>query len=65
MLLIFQGVSFILSNPCNCSVLNQKVRGSSIVVEANLHLAVKLQPDLNIRAILYVASILRIKLKLT
>ena len=31
----------------------------SILVEANLHLAVKLQPDLIIRAILKVASILK------
>ena len=36
----------------------------SILVEANLHLAVKLQPDLIIQAILQVASILRIKLRL-
>ena len=35
-----------------CSVLDRKVRGSSILVKANLHLAVKLQPDLIIRAIL-------------
>ena len=36
----------------------------SILAEANLFLAIKLQPDLMIRAILQVASILRIKLKL-
>ena len=33
-------------------------------MEANLFLAIKLQPDLIIRAILYVASILRSKLKI-
>ena len=33
-------------------------------MEANLFLAIKLQPDLIIRAILYVALILRSKLKL-
>ena len=47
-----------------CSVFVRKVRGSSILVEANLHLAVKLQPDLIIRAIQNVASILKEKLKL-
>ena len=47
-----------------CSVLHGKVRGSSILVEANLFIAIKSQSDLIIRAILYVASILRIKLKL-
>ena len=47
-----------------CSILNRKVRGSSILVEANLSLANKLQSDLIIRAILYVASVLRIELKL-
>ena len=36
----------------------------SILVEANLYLAIKLQPDLIIRAMLQVASILRCKLKL-
>ena len=38
--------------------------GSSILVEANLFLAIKLQPDLIIRAILRAASILRSKLKI-
>ena len=37
---------------CICSVLPRRVRGSSILAEANLHLAVKLQPDFTIRAIL-------------
>ena len=46
------------------SILDRKVRDSSILVEANLHPAVKLQPYLIIRAILQVASILRIKLSL-
>ena len=45
-------------------VLDRIVRGSSILVEANLFLAIKLQPDLIIRAILQVALILRTKLKL-
>ena len=36
----------------------------SILEEANLHLADKLLPDLIIRAILQVASILRVKLRL-
>ena len=45
------------------SVLDREVRGS-ILVEANLFLAIKLQPDLIIRAILQVASILWSKLKL-
>ena len=47
-----------------CSVLDRKVRGSSILVEANLFLDIKLQSDLIILAIVQVASILRIKLKL-
>ena len=38
--------------------------GYSILVEANLFLAIKLQPDLIIQAILQVASILRSKLKI-
>ena len=42
----------------------EKCAGQSILVDANLFLAIKLQPDLIIRAILYVASILRSKLKL-
>ena len=42
----------------------EKYVGKSILVEANLFLAIKLQPDLIIRAILHVASILRRKLKL-
>ena len=46
-----------------CSVLDLKVRGSSILVETNLFLAIKLQSDFIIRAILYVASILKIKIK--
>ena len=45
-------------------VLDRIVRGSSILVEANLFLAIKLQPDLIIQAILQVASILGSKLKL-
>ena len=44
--------------------LIKKCVGFSILVEANLFLAIKLQPDLIIRAILYVASILRSKLRL-
>ena len=36
----------------------------SILVEANLHLAVKLQPDLFVQAILLVAAVLKIKLTL-
>ena len=47
-----------------CSVLDRKVRGSSILVEADLFLAIRLQPDLIIRAILRVASSLRRKLKI-
>ena len=47
-----------------CSALDRKMHGSSIFVEANLFLAIKLQSDLIIRAILYVDSILRINLKL-
>ena len=35
-----------------CSVRDRGVCASSIVVEANLYLAVKLQPDLIIQAIL-------------
>ena len=42
----------------------EKCVGSCILVEANLFLAIKLQPDLIIRAILQVASILRSKLKI-
>ena len=38
--------------------------GYSILVEANLSLAVKLHPNLIIRAISQVASILRSKLKI-
>ena len=38
--------------------------GLRILVEANLFIAIKLQPDLIIRAISQVASILRSKLKL-
>ena len=37
---------------CICSVLDRKVRGLSILVEINLYLAIKLQPDLPVRAIL-------------
>ena len=40
-----------------CSVLDRKVRGSSILVEANYFLAIKLQSDLIIQGILKVASI--------
>ena len=47
-----------------CFALYRKVRGSSILVEANFFLAIKLQSDLIIRAVLYVASILKSKLKL-
>ena len=49
-----------------CPVLDREVRGLKyyILVEANLFLAIKLQPDLIIRAILYVALILQIKLRL-
>ena len=47
-----------------CSVLDRKVRGSGILVEANLVLAIWLQSDLIVRAVLYVASILRSKSKL-
>ena len=46
-----------------CVALDREVRGS-ILVEANLFLATKLQPDLIIRAILQVASVLRSKLKI-
>ena len=46
------------------SVLDRIVCGSSILVEANLFLAIKLQPDLIVQAILQVASILGSKLKL-
>ena len=46
-----------------CSVGDREVRGS-ISVKANLFLAIKLQPDLIIRAILQVASILRRKSKI-
>ena len=45
------------------SVLDREVRGS-ILVEANLFLAIKLQPDLIIRAMLQVSSILRSKLNI-
>ena len=44
-----------------CSVLNAV---QSILVKVNLFLAIKLHPDLITLAILYVAPILRIKLKL-
>ena len=44
--------------------LIEKCVGESILVETNLFLAIKLQPDLIIRAMSYVASILRSKLKL-
>ena len=44
--------------------LIEKCVGLSILVEANLFLAIKLQPDLINRAILQVTSILRSKLKL-
>ena len=44
--------------------LIEKCVSSSIIVEANLFLAIKLQPDLIIRAILQVASILSSKLKI-
>ena len=47
-----------------CSVLDREVRELKYLVEANLFLAIKLQPDLIIRAVLQVASILRSKLKL-
>ena len=43
-----------------CSVVDREVRGLKYLVEANLFPAMKLQPDLIIRAILQVASILRI-----
>ena len=43
-----------------CSVLDRKVRGS-ILVEVNFFLAIKLQPNLIIRATLQVVSILRSK----
>ena len=46
-----------------CSALDRKVREPRILVEANLFLAITLQPDLSIRAILQVASILKSKLK--
>ena len=42
--------------------LMEKCVGQSILVEANLFLAIKLQPDLTIQAILQVASILKSKL---
>ena len=44
--------------------LIEKCVGYSILVEANLFLAIESQPDLIIRAILYVDSILRIKPRL-
>ena len=44
--------------------LIEKCAVQNILVEVNLFLAIKLQPDLIIRAILQVASILRIKLRL-
>ena len=44
--------------------LIEKCAGQSILVEANLFLATKLQPDLIIRSILQVASILKSTLKL-
>ena len=47
-----------------CSVRDREVHDSSILVETNLHLAVKLQPDLIIQAIPQVATILRKKLRL-
>ena len=47
-----------------CSVRDRKVRGSSILVEASLFLAIKLNSDLIIRVILYVTSISRTKLTL-
>ena len=34
-----------------CSALDREVHGSKYLVEANLHLAVKLQPELIVRAI--------------
>ena len=47
------------------SVLDREVRGLKyILVEANFFPSYKLQPELIIRAILYVATILRIKLRL-
>ena len=60
MLVFYAGIS-----SCDeiISVLNREVRGS-ILVEDNLFLAIKLQPDLIIRAILQVVSILRSKLKI-
>ena len=45
-------------------LLIEKCVGYSILVEANLFLVNKLQPDLIIRAMLQVASILRSNLKL-
>ena len=44
--------------------LIEKCVGYSILEEANLFLAIESQPDLIIRAILYVDSILRIKPRL-
>ena len=46
-----------------CSFLDREV-GGSILVEANLFLAIKLQPNLIIREILQVTSILKSKLKI-
>ena len=47
-----------------CFVLDREMRGLNFLVEANLFLAIKSQPNLIIRAILQVASILRSKLKI-
>ena len=44
-------------------ILIEKCVGKSIFVEANLFLAIKLQPDLIIRAILQVASIFKKQIK--
>ena len=46
-----------------CSVRDREVHELKYLVEANLFLAIKLQPDLIIRAILQVASILKSKFK--
>ena len=44
--------------------LIKKCAGLSILVEANLFIAIKLQPDLIIRSMLQVALILRSELRL-
>ena len=47
-----------------CSVLDREVHGLKYLVEANLFLAIKLQSDVIIQAILQVTSILKSMLKL-